>query len=117
MKPNTQLNNIISLAMGRNIKIDLCCYTQQITVHQPGETMGSYIADRLGMEAIADHLALTSEDSVLDVMYVNTIARAKAVGAIKREADKPRWKRGGTMDITGTGTLVDTGDETCGLEG
>ena len=61
MKPNTQLNNIISLAMGRNIKLDIDCYTQQVTVHQLGEVMGSYIADRLGMEAIADHLALTTE--------------------------------------------------------
>ena len=95
MKPNTQLNNIIGLALdladtGEMVSVSIGGNSKSVTVHfGEHDALTASLGDRRAMEVIADRLALRVEvDEVAAGIKAGAIAFAEAEKAIKQHVDK-----------------------------
>ena len=115
MKPNVQLNHIISLAMDLGCRISIDGPLSEVSVFFKAESKTAKLDDRDGMNKIADWLSLAAGSDVEAKAYcmawdesdskaVGDIAEAKAEAAkaVKQQVDKPRINRG-FVDITAPG--------------
>ena len=98
MKPNVQLNHIISLAMdlgeaGKTISISVGGNSRTLTVFLDAEQKKAGLSDRDGMNKIADWLSLAAGSDVAQAIGDIAEAKAEAAKAVKQQVDKPRLNR------------------------
>ena len=109
MKPNVQLNHIISLTMdlgeaGKTASISVGGNSRTVTVFLDAEQKKAKLDDRDGLNKIADWLSLAAGSDVAEAVGDIAEAKADAAKAVKRQVDKLRFNRV-LVDVTAPGVI------------